>query len=391
MKNMFQYLLLLFGWTGATHAQQQKQPVIFPDIPGYHTLKCDFHMHTVFSDGHVWPNFRVYEAIRDGLDAIALTDHVDYEGHPEEIKKDYNRPYQIALEAAKNSQLIVIKGAEISPRMPPHHCNAIFVQDANAIPVRYMKDMQKTFVMKDSVSREDILAAFEAVKQQGAFISYNHPEFNWWDEKRFGRERFNDFHKLLLAKGMLHGIEVVNSGKYMPHAHAMALQYNLAMLANSDVHHDISNGYRDTHRPMTLVFAKERSAAGIREALDARRSAVYFRDYLAGRPAEMEALVKASVSVTAEQGKDKDAPALVLRLQNNSALPFAMQLSAPYMWVDLPLGRVTLAPHEVTTIKLQTAWDYPSKVKIHAIAENVLIAPDKALETDWELSCTWKR
>ncbi|MHC4330495.1 MAG: hypothetical protein ACYSWW_20505 [Planctomycetota bacterium] len=33
----------------------------FPDILGYKTLKCDFHMHTVFSDGQVWPTTRVDE------------------------------------------------------------------------------------------------------------------------------------------------------------------------------------------------------------------------------------------------------------------------------------------------------------------------------------------
>jgi len=26
----------------------------FPDIAGYRTLKCDFHIHAVFSDGAVW-------------------------------------------------------------------------------------------------------------------------------------------------------------------------------------------------------------------------------------------------------------------------------------------------------------------------------------------------
>jgi hypothetical protein len=385
MIKLFAGLGLVLSLSNLSYGQQPARTVIFPDIPGYHTLKCDFHMHTVFSDGHVWPNFRVSEAVRDGLDAISITDHVDYEGHPEELKKDYNRPYELAQEAAKASGLIVIRGVEISPRMPPHHCNAIFVQDANAIPVRYMKDTKKTFVMKDSVSKEDIMAAFEAVKQQGAFISYNHPEFNWWDEKRFGRERFNDFHKALLARGMLHGIEVVNSGKYLPQAHAMALQYNLAMLANSDEHSETSVSYRNTHRPMTLVFARERSAGGIREALDARRSAVYFRDYLAGRPADMEALLKACITINAEQGRDKDAPAMLLHLQNSSALPFTLRLSAPYQWVDLPLGRVTVPAHGTVNIKLQTMWDYPVQVKVHAVAENVLVAPDKALETDWEL------
>ena len=49
----------------------------FPNIPGYLTLKCDLHMHTVFSDGSVWPDIRVEEAVKDGLDAIATTEHFE--------------------------------------------------------------------------------------------------------------------------------------------------------------------------------------------------------------------------------------------------------------------------------------------------------------------------
>lgn len=48
-----------------------------PDILGYKTLKCDLHLHTVFSDGTVWPAERVEEAWRKGLDAVAITDHIE--------------------------------------------------------------------------------------------------------------------------------------------------------------------------------------------------------------------------------------------------------------------------------------------------------------------------
>jgi hypothetical protein len=58
---------------------QVRDPLPVPDLPGYQTLKCDFHMHTVFSDGQVWPPLRVMEAWRDGLDCIAITDHIDYQ------------------------------------------------------------------------------------------------------------------------------------------------------------------------------------------------------------------------------------------------------------------------------------------------------------------------
>ena len=84
--------LLLTGMLSMnlTHAQsltkeEQVWKIYFPDIPGYRTLVCDFHLHTVFSDGSVWPDFRVQEAIRDGLDAISITEHLEFQPKEEDI------------------------------------------------------------------------------------------------------------------------------------------------------------------------------------------------------------------------------------------------------------------------------------------------------------------
>ena len=54
---------------------QQDRTIEFPNVTGYKTLVCDLHMHTVFSDGSVWPNIRVQEAKRDGVHVIATTEH----------------------------------------------------------------------------------------------------------------------------------------------------------------------------------------------------------------------------------------------------------------------------------------------------------------------------
>ena len=66
----------------------------FPDIPGFKTLKCDFHMHTVFSDGNVWPTVRVDEAVREGLDVIAITDHIEYQPHRLDVPTNHHRPFE---------------------------------------------------------------------------------------------------------------------------------------------------------------------------------------------------------------------------------------------------------------------------------------------------------
>ncbi|MBZ0256718.1 hypothetical protein K8I31_11690, partial [bacterium] len=56
-----------------------KHDVKIPDILGYQTLLCDPHMHTVFSDGTVWPTVRVDEAYREDLDFMAISDHIEYQ------------------------------------------------------------------------------------------------------------------------------------------------------------------------------------------------------------------------------------------------------------------------------------------------------------------------
>src|SRR5687767_1637405 len=88
--------------------------VNLPDVPGYMTLKCDFHIHTVFSDGYVWPTVRAEEAWREGLDAIAITDHIEYQPHKADVHTNHNRSYQIARKTGDDLDVVVIKGSEIT-------------------------------------------------------------------------------------------------------------------------------------------------------------------------------------------------------------------------------------------------------------------------------------
>jgi hypothetical protein len=127
-------ILFLLSFSQSDHSHRLERSLKFPDIAGYKTMKCDLHQHTVFSDGSVWPDIRVLEALMDGLDVISLTEHLEYQPHKADIPHpDRNRAYQIATEEAKNHKLIVVNGSEITRRMPPGHCNAIFISDANKL------------------------------------------------------------------------------------------------------------------------------------------------------------------------------------------------------------------------------------------------------------------
>ena len=169
----------------SSHAQIRRQ-IHVPDIAGFTTLKCDFHLHTCFSDAAVWPDLRVEEALREGLDVITIADHLEY--RHEEINADYNRSYDIAKAAGDANGILVIRGGEITRDMPPGHNNAIFLSDCNPCVQKEWRD------------------AFRQAKKQNAFMFWNHPGWArqqpdttlWWPE-----------HTEILNNGWMQGIDAV--------------------------------------------------------------------------------------------------------------------------------------------------------------------------------------
>ena len=175
MRRSITFILLILSVAGFSqvHSHALGRKLRFPDIPGYKTLKCDFHQHTVFSDGSVWPDIRVAEALMDGLDAISLTEHLEYQPHKADIPHpDRNRSYNIAIEEAKNHDLVIVKGSEITRKMPVGHNNAVFLNDPNKL------------LLTDSI------AIFREAKKQGAFIFWNNRSTSNADKRKItGRNR----------------------------------------------------------------------------------------------------------------------------------------------------------------------------------------------------------
>jgi hypothetical protein len=257
----------------------------FPDIPGFKTLVCDFHQHTVFSDGEVWPSIRVREALNDGLDAISITDHIEYQPHSEDIPHpDRNRSFQLALEAAENTELIVISGSEITREMPPGHANAIFLPDANKL------------------MGLDSMEVFREAKRQGAFVFWNHP--HWYAQSPNGTAVLTKMHRQLIKEGLIKGIEIVNEHSYSDEALKIAIDNKLTMMGTSDIHDLIDWQFQTNqggHRPVTLVFAQEKSEESIREALQLGRTAVWFDNTLIGKEEFLVPLIEHSLIITKTQ------------------------------------------------------------------------------------------
>ena len=358
MKKPTLLILLVTSFCTLSFSQDTDRKIEFPDIPGYVTMSCDFHIHTVFSDGSVWPNIRVQEAVRDGLDAIALTEHLEYQPHEEDLPHpDRNRSYMIAKEQAKAFDLIIVHGAEITRDLPPGHANAIFIQDANKL------------VLTDSIE------AYKEAKRQGGFIFWNHP--NWIAQQRNGKATLTDLHRKLIKEGLLDGIEVVNDVTYSDEALQIALDQDLAIMGTSDIHGLVDWQYelaQGGHRPVTLVFATERSEDGIKSALEARRSVAWFGNLLIGKNEVLQPLIEASITVS-EATYQGPSSVVTVVVENASDATLILQNRSRYTFhahADL----ITLPAQAETKIQVKTN-DQTDRFVLDFEVLNAVIAPNR--------------
>ena len=369
--------------------EKYTRKIFFPDIDGYKTLLTDFHQHTVFSDGSVWPTIRVEEAIKDGLDAISLTEHLEYQPYSKDIPNpDRNRAYNIAKSFAENKnksldrKLIVINGQEITRSMPPGHINAIFLNDAN-----------KLLHPKDSL--KGILAA----NKQDAFVFWNHPA--WPAQRSDGIAKLDEFHKYLIEKKLLHGIEVVNELYYSEEALRLALENDLTIMGTSDIHglvdwlfkvpddNESSNGTLPGHRPVTIIFSKDKSEDGIKDALFAGKTAVFYNELLIGKEENLKPLVEKCLVINnindLELGYSEDGKSTIkkVEIKNVSDAPFILKNLNSFTF-ETNSDIINIMPNSIHSISVKTKGEPLIELKFEVL--NGIIAPKKYLNISLQIA-----
>lgn len=328
----------------------------FPDTENYKSLVCDLHMHTVFSDGSVWPDIRVQEAVAEGLDCIAVTEHLEYLPHLDDIPfPDRNKPYRLARDMVPDSVLIILPGSEITRRMPPGHSNAIFLNDANKLLI------------------DDSLNVFREARRQGAFVFWNHP--NWEPQQPDGIATLQETHHTLLKENLLQGIEVVNDVTYSDEALQIALDHDLTIIGTSDIHGLVDWQFgvgSGGHRPVTIVLAEERSVKGIRDGLFDRRTIVWFNELLIGREEHVLPLVQSSLQVV-DAIYRPNTTVLNLRIENKSDVEFSLKNLSPFTFHNFA-DIVTIAPNDTTSLLVKTIDDLDD-LELQFEVQNVVTAP----------------
>ena len=333
-----------------------RKEIILPQVNGYNVYKADLHTHTIFSDGQVMPELRVREAWKDGLDVIAITDHIEYRRHEStfveylnkyvgkkhkeavnhkisdgEITKDgimvdLNTSVRMAEKSARNYGLTIIPGIEITRNVSvAGHYNALFTTDNNLI------------------FDTDAYQSIRNAKSQGALVMHNHPG---WRKTSLD---YSELDRKVYGEGLIDGVEVMNQNEFYPGIIDRTIEKGIFIAANSDIHSTTAEDYRAVgyDRPMTLILAKDKSLASLREALEHNRTLAYGYGTLSGAEQLLTDFFLASVKV------ESIAPATVL-LTNLSSVSYTLRRGKGNQIILPPMASIRLsAGKDATSIKLQ--------------------------------------
>ena len=344
---------------------RQRVEMILPQVRGFNIYKADLHNHTIFSDGSVTPEFRIQEAWHDGLDVIAVTEHVEYRPYegkmmnfltgyvPKNVKpansnvirseatdagilSDLNYPVKLYQNAAKAYGITVIPGAEIT-REPTviGHYNALFTKDNNTI---YAKDP---------------LQSIRNAKAQGAIVMQNHP--GW---RRTSLDMM-EFEEKVYAENLIDGIEIVNGGEFYPRAITRALKHKFFMSSNTDIHGSTSEDYvigGNGRRNMTFIFAQENTLEALREAMESKRTLAYSHGTLAGEQSLLVDLFKASIATKVIQTASSGAKTVLLT--NNSSIKYTLRFgnANPVILEPFTSIRATSGKDGKLAVKVENMW-----------------------------------
>jgi hypothetical protein len=158
----------------------------------------------------------------------------------------------------------------------------------------------------------------------------------------------------------------------------------LTMVGNSDEHNPIGmnfDGSEEGHRPLTLVFATERSEEAIKAALLARRTAVYTGKLLFGEEQFLKPLFTGALEMKNPLVRAQGKRRCMIQVFNRSPISFELESSGPtdeltvQKKVTLRAGKTSLI--EVTGKGAELSGRHTLALPFRVI--NLKTAPDQPL------------
>ncbi|MBN1641347.1 MAG: CehA/McbA family metallohydrolase [Anaerolineae bacterium] len=221
-----------------------------PELRARYPLRCDFHIHTLYSDGRATPAEMLIRGRELGLDVAVITDHNAYQGSLDGL----------AARERFDLNLISMPGEEVSG--PNWHTLAINADAGIAdLPGALLGSGNSA-----AWTYEALRWAIEATQAHGGRAYLAHPY--WYVERGFHLPV--PMYDQVLVDGILDGIELLGDVRYQNNVRSLARYLDFRAAG-----HDIPIlGNSDTHRTdhtygtyWTLVYARAPTPGAVLDAI----------------------------------------------------------------------------------------------------------------------------
>lgn len=146
-------------------------------------------------------------------------------------------------------------------------------------------------------------------------------------------------------------------------------------MGTSDIHGLVDWDFKipqGGHRPITLVFGKEKSINGIKDGLFERRTVVFYNNLLIGRELYLKPLIEASLKIRSAKYIGK-SNVLAVEIENVSSSPFTLQNKSSYTF-HRHADMIEIKSFETVTVEIKTLTRM-EKIALEVMVLNAIKAP----------------
>jgi len=190
----------------------------------------------------------------------------------------------------------------------------------------------------------------------------------------------------LIKNKLLHGIEVVNENTFSEEAFELALENNLTVLGNSDIHgltewsYNISLG---GHRPITFVITESKSNQDIHKGLMNNKTFIWFNNLLIGSENNLIPVIHSNLIITSN-GYKSDTILAEFIIKNHSSAPIKLEYLGKYNLHENS-KMIEIDPYSTKKILVKTK-ELSEKIILPFRVLNALIGPNENAIISYDIS-----
>lgn len=238
---------------------------LYPDLYERNVKKCDFHIHTNFSDGTESPERTAANYRKKGFDIISITDHNIYNASAEVAKKlDFMHNFRlIPGEEVHNGYARQLHIVNVGSK---YSVNDIFLDEPERVKAE-VEALKGAVEVPEGVDEREYLYrvwTYREIKKSGGYAIYPHPFWTW-------KEHYHvetDMSEAVMKNGLCDAFELLGGCSVKENNLQIALYYSLQKdglkmpIVGSSDSHTTMPGAQWFDEDSTVLFEKDGDTIG---------------------------------------------------------------------------------------------------------------------------------